>query len=1489
MACRIPFLIMILFWFLPITKSRAQCSDWNISAQVITGSNCAAGGAFSVTVSGTDAANLSHIQYGIPLQPNGFSVPLNNSALFQNIASGSYQVSAIAQCGGSYAGKNTWVQIPGSYKAPSLDLALNRNSLNCGAYGKLTAATDNNRPPNTFHILSGPAAYNGPASFTSSGNTYTFQNLPAGTYTIQAVDACGSGTVPQSISMSSLTPSSIPLAFSLPYNTDCDTIRIPKPILSLNSTWMNFLNDTLFKVSAQVSGIQPSQTAFEYFDQNLFRIPLPPGKSLKDCYGKSIIYTVQPPCGGSFQQSETVPFPLVRSYITQNCNVDFKANVLLEGLICYPVSYTIKDIASGTVYGPFTASGSPFSTPDLPFGSYLLQYITGDGYSGVGNLGSALPNGNPYQVTVLDGSDGLHNYIGGFLFSASSNIAGPKKIELFNGPAGYSYVNNYWNSSSISVFQNQTPSGPGTLFFPTGNYVWKITDTCGVYYVPVTAGAEHLYQFTAGVLKQKQTCQGLWIWPSGSAVHNGQSRPVKFSFLKNGKPLTGQSPFWPQYSPGDSVLFTEPGIYTVIPASSNTPLFIQQEPYPNLYTKTYSFTYSLNPVKVDMNQTQGFVCRNAGQGAARIFSAGKDGVPFSGNIYKYYLADSGKGITGPYLATSQTGVFSGFGGNAGDVFDIKIEDSCGGFAVQRINILDLQTARLVSASSYSACSGDSLQLSAAYFPNATYSWTGPNGFASSLRNPVIYNLGPQNIGAYYVTVSSTACMQAMTDSTIIALNANPPKPQLYLDCSPPGSLTIQSADTGLYYYWSFTFANSAFQSYFPAEPPYSLPVDYFSDYNLWVTVMDSTTGCMNVSDSFYFASGSGGISKVEIYSPHLQLCPGDTTILVASKNALRYQWYFNGGAIPGATSKSYVTATPGNYKVWIEIDSCLKETSGEITVRLVGLPSAQISANKNEICPGDTVIIQAVAGTGWTYTWLKDGATIPFFSGHTLYATEGGSYSLVVSNGGCAAGSDTLQINMLPGPQVHLFPESVQQICPGDTVFFETYFDASYTYAWHLNGNPVPGATGNTLEATQDGTYKVIVGNAFCPSVASEEVWVKNLPSSINLGEDTTVCQMPFSKTFMVSPEFSNVVWSTGAENTWVMEAKEPGIYWVEAQNPCGTFRDTVLILTDEDYLPGLPEDTLICNGEGYGLVFVNQRLENLRWNTGDTGRTLRVSEPGLYWVEGESPCSIHRDTVEVNFCAPEIEGLYLSSETICAGNCITPRAGFRNYPQQFDWYFEGGSPESFSGARPPQVCYAAPGLYPIKISVSSAGGSDSAYARILVLPQPEGRFEDTVFSVAYKTLLSLSSCGPADEADWYLNDSLICRNCPVLQTEVKNWQSVYTCVLKNADCTDTCTYKITVTDIPTDVFLPTAFSPNSDGLNDRFRVITDNPNIWIVDLSVYNRWGQRIWVSNDTDGWNGSFNGVPAEQGIYFWTLRYRVFGNPEFFQKKGDVMLLR
>lgn len=86
----------------------------------------------------------------------------------------------------------------------------------------------------------------------------------------------------------------------------------------------------------------------------------------------------------------------------------------------------------------------------------------------------------------------------------------------------------------------------------------------------------------------------------------------------------------------------------------------------------------------------------------------------------------------------------------------------------------------------------------------------------------------------------------------------------------------------------------------------------------------------------------------------------------------------------------------------------------------------------------------------------------------------------------------------------------------------------------------------------------------------------------------------------------------------------------------------------------------------------------------------------------------------------------------------------------------------------------------------------------------------------------------------------------------------------------------------------PTAFTPNNDGHNDGWHPVTYG-NVDFYLLSVYNRWGQRVFTSSDPkEKWNGRANGQPCELGTYHYLLRARcVTGKEEL--GKGDFVLLR
>ena len=85
----------------------------------------------------------------------------------------------------------------------------------------------------------------------------------------------------------------------------------------------------------------------------------------------------------------------------------------------------------------------------------------------------------------------------------------------------------------------------------------------------------------------------------------------------------------------------------------------------------------------------------------------------------------------------------------------------------------------------------------------------------------------------------------------------------------------------------------------------------------------------------------------------------------------------------------------------------------------------------------------------------------------------------------------------------------------------------------------------------------------------------------------------------------------------------------------------------------------------------------------------------------------------------------------------------------------------------------------------------------------------------------------------------------------------------------------------------PNAFTPNGDGKNDIFRPITTGHHPVHI-FSITNRWGQTVFETVDErSGWDGQFNGVPQDMGVYFYYIKYDC--NGKTLEEKGDVTLVR
>ena len=93
-------------------------------------------------------------------------------------------------------------------------------------------------------------------------------------------------------------------------------------------------------------------------------------------------------------------------------------------------------------------------------------------------------------------------------------------------------------------------------------------------------------------------------------------------------------------------------------------------------------------------------------------------------------------------------------------------------------------------------------------------------------------------------------------------------------------------------------------------------------------------------------------------------------------------------------------------------------------------------------------------------------------------------------------------------------------------------------------------------------------------------------------------------------------------------------------------------------------------------------------------------------------------------------------------------------------------------------------------------------------------------------------------------------------------------------------------------VYIPNAFSPNQDAINDEFKIYYATPPIEF-QLEVFDRWGNKLFHTNDPNiGWNGFYRNEDMQTGVYVYKLETVInscIGIPKSIFKKGDVTLIK
>jgi gliding motility-associated-like protein len=153
-------------------------------------------------------------------------------------------------------------------------------------------------------------------------------------------------------------------------------------------------------------------------------------------------------------------------------------------------------------------------------------------------------------------------------------------------------------------------------------------------------------------------------------------------------------------------------------------------------------------------------------------------------------------------------------------------------------------------------------------------------------------------------------------------------------------------------------------------------------------------------------------------------------------------------------------------------------------------------------------------------------------------------------------------------------------------------------------------------------------------------------------------------------------------------------------------------------------------------------------------------------------------------------------------------------------------------------------------------------------------------------TVLNNPTAETINSYAWTPAAGLSCLDCPYpFSSPYQNIQ-YYLTVNYGKNCTTTATNTIEVQ--RAGVYIPNAFTPNGDGINDVFEVF--GTTLYSVSMKVFNRWGEKVFDSEDNQWatWDGTYKGVKQPPGVYVYYVTL-VFLDGTTSTREGSVTLIR
>ncbi len=826
----------------------------------------------------------------------------------------------------------------------------------------------------------------------------------------------------------------------------------------------------------------------------------------------------------------------------------------------------------------------------------------------------------------------------------------------------------------------------------------------------------------------------------------------------------------------------------------------------------------------------------------------------------------------------------------------------------------------VAGSNSPLCSGDTLLLTAPIVGGGTYAWTGPKLFSSSAQSPSIASADTTHKGNYIVTISVYGCVSLPDTETVIVYHLPAITGTSY-------GHPVTCGGTQGYISLSGLVPNSTFTVSYKKNGTPVAPLTLSSNNSGVATITGLSAGVydsIRVAVAHCASNIAGPFILLDPNAPaafpsnNTAICQGDTLMLYARSDSSGVTWSWTGplGFTSTLANPVFLNAQPaqsGTYFLTVTKNNCSSAATGT-SVIVHPTPAVPIVNSNSPLCPGDALTLFATNIAGATYQWtgplgFNDTGSSPILP--NVQPVNSGTYSVIMTVNGCIspAGNAGIVVNTTP-----LAPVVQPWVfyCMDDTAQSLNATGANllwYTAATGGTGSPfAPVPATNTPGVSTWYVSQVVNG---CEGPRSRiDVLVRNLPAPPVITPALVYCQD--APTAPLTATGTSLLWyitpagGTGTANAPTPSSSMAGtIKWYVSQtdmNGCESKRDSIAITINPVFRADIQADNdTICVNDNV-IVYNNNTTipaSTLTWSfdgadiiSGDSSGpyVLSYNTPGMKNIKlavNNTDCD--EDDSATIYVAPLPDGAFTVSADGCVNGAVELNPQWKE-GAAYQWSLDGGDIRD-SANRLYHVSWAEPGSKIIVLIVYSGLGCSSgpytAYTTIHDKPVVSIDHISSIDVCSEDTIMLRTTESTALSYTWQANSTLLYKEGPQTVAIVTGTDKILLTGTNEWGCSNADTVEVTAHTC-CEIAMPNAFTPNNDGLNDKFRVITDG-NQRIGTFIIVNRWGQKLFETNDVrTGWDGTHNGKPQEMGTYYYYIKYTCTSS-EVFEKKGEVILLR